>query len=133
MAEDLDPLTTETPSMSHRGILLMMAVVVICGTVVGFAIEGARFGIGIAVGGVLAFANYFWLDRSTKAIFQPDAIRSTGILAMKYILRYVAIGAVLLAIYLTDVLPIVAVVAGLGAFALAIVIHGLKSIFTSSN
>jgi hypothetical protein len=57
---------------------------------------------------------------------------STGILAIKYMLRYAAIGAVLLLIFLTDLLPVAAVIAGLAAFAVAVVVQGLRNIFTSS-
>lgn len=136
MGENIDPLTTDSSvkplsSISHRGILGIMAVVVIAGAAGGFALKGTRFGIGILFGGLLAFVNYLWLDRSTRAIFDNAAISSTGWLAAKYILRYVAIGAVLLAVYLTHALPVTAVIAGLGAFAIAVVIQGLKGIFKS--
>lgn len=136
MGENIDPLTTEnsveplTP-ISHRGILVVMAAVVIVGALFGFALKGLGFGIGVLFGGVLAFVNYFWLERSTRAIFESAAINSPGWLAAKYIFRYVAIGAVLLMVYTTGVLPVTAVIAGLGAFALAVVIQGLKNIFNS--
>lgn len=133
MGESIDPLTTDNSvkPLSHKGILTVMAAVVIAGAVLGFALQGTRFGIGISFGGVLAFVNYFWLERSTRAIFDNTAVNSAGWLAVKYILRYVAIGAVLLLICLTGVLPVTAVIVGLGAFAIAVVIQGLKNIFTS--
>lgn len=136
MGENIDPLTTDSgvkplSPISHRGILAVMAVVVIAGTILGFALQGTRFGFGILFGGVLAFLNYFWLERSTRLVFDNTAVSSTGWLAAKYILRYVAIGSVLLLVYLTGVLPVTAVIAGLAAFAVAIVIQGLKNIFKS--
>lgn len=136
MGENIDPLTTDSSvkplsRLSHRGILGIMAVAVIVGAAGGFALKGTRFGIGILFGGLLAFVNYLWLERSTRAIFDNAAISSTGWLAAKYILRYLAIGAVLLAVYLTHALPVTAVIAGLGAFAVAVVIQGLKDIFKS--
>lgn len=136
MGENLDPLTTESGAkplsrISHSGILGVMAVVVTVGAAGGFALKGTGFGIGVLFGGLLAFANYLWLERSTRAIFESAAINSTGWLAAKYILRYVAIGAVLLLVYMTGVLPVTAVIAGLGAFAIAVVIQGLKDIFKS--
>ena len=133
MGEDIDPLTTDNGAMSHRGILIIMAVLVIVGSAAGFAVRGTLFGVGVLFGGVLAFANYFWLDRVTKAMFSGDVITSTGILAAKYIMRYAALGLVLLAVHLTGALPIAAVIAGLAAFAFAVVIQGLRSIFTSST
>ena len=134
MGEDLDPLTTGSNSaaISHGGILILMAVLIGAGTLAGFAFGGTRFGFGVLFGGVLAFANYLWLDRSTRAIFSDAGTASTGILAVKYILRYAALGAVLLGVYLTDAVPVAAVILGLAAFAFAVVLQGLKNIISST-
>src|SRR5215203_1287234 len=127
MDEEPDPLTTDSAAtISHRGILVIMVVVVAVGSLAGFVFGGSRFGIGVLFGGVLAFANYLWLDRSTKAIFSQTAIASTGILAAKYILRYAVLGLVLLLVYMTGAVPVAAVILGLAAFAFAVVIEGLK-------
>jgi hypothetical protein len=134
MGEDFDPLTTESSVMpiSHKGILIVMSVVIAAMAIAGFAFGGKFFGIGVLFGGVLSFANYFWLDRSTRAIFSETAVASTGILAAKYILRYAAIGLVLLLVHLTGAFPVAAVILGLASFAFAVVIQGLKNIFSSS-
>ncbi|MGB4990281.1 MAG: ATP synthase subunit I [Pyrinomonadaceae bacterium] len=125
-------MTNEVAVISHRGILIIMAVLIAAGTIAGFGFGGTRFGIGVLFGGALAFANYFWLERSTRSIFEPHAIATSGILAAKYILRYVAMGAVLLLVYWTDAMPITAVILGLAAFAFAVVIHGLKNIISNT-
>jgi hypothetical protein len=134
MGEDIDPLTINDSAgvVSHRGILAAMAILVMVGTVLGIVIKGPMFGLGVLFGGVLAFVNYFWLERSTRAVFDQRAAGSAGLMAAKYILRYVVIGAVLLAIYLTGAFPVAAVILGLAAFAFAVVLQGLKSIFFSS-
>ena len=134
MDEDFDPLITDSDvkPISHRGILKIMSVLIVAGAIAGFVFGDRFWGIGVIFGGVLSFVNYLWLERSTRAIFDQNAIATTGILAAKYILRYVAIGAILLLIYLTGVLPVAAVIFGLAAFAFAVVIEGLKNIFTSS-
>lgn len=134
MGEELDPLTTGSNSaaLSHGGILIMMAGLVGTGTLAGFVFGGSRFGFGVLFGGVLAFANYLWLDRSTRAIFNENVTASTGMLAVKYILRYVVLGAVLLLVYMTGAVPVAAVLLGLGAFAIAVVLTGLKNIISSS-
>jgi len=134
MGDDFDPLTTESAvrPISHKGILVSMAVVILAASVAGFAFGGRAFGIGVIFGGVLSFANYFWLDRSTRAIFSPTAVASAGILAAKYILRYAAIGSVLMLIYLTGAFPVAAVILGLASFSFAVVLQGLKNIFSGS-
>lgn len=133
MGEDFEPLTTgETPKpISHRGILIVMSVLVAIGALAGFIFGGPLFGTGVLLGGGVSFVNYFWLERSTRAMFDQSAMASTGILAAKYILRYAAIGAVLVLVYITGAFPVAAVILGLAAFAFAVVIQGLKNIISS--
>ena len=109
-----------------------MLALIVMGTVAAFVIAGRSFGTGVLVGGILAVVNYFWLERSTRALFEQRAASSATLLAAKYILRYVAIGGVLLLIYMSNAVPVAAVILGLSAFAIAVVLQGLKSIFASS-
>jgi hypothetical protein len=109
-----------------------MGIVVAVAAAAGFAFGGAGFGTGVIIGGVLAYVNYLWLDRSTRAIFADNTTASTTILAAKYILRYAVLGGVLFLIYMTGVIPVASVILGLSAFAVAVVIEGIKNIFTSS-
>jgi hypothetical protein len=134
MGDDFDPLTTKgtANAISNRGIVILMLLLIGLGSIGGFVFGGPRVGSGISIGGILAGVNYYWLERSTRALFEQGAMSNVALLAAKYILRYVAIGAVLLLLYLSEAVPIAAVIAGLSAFAVAVVIQGLKSIFTSS-
>jgi hypothetical protein len=133
MGEDFESLTSEPVALiSHSGILIVMAVLIVAGATAGFIFGGRFWGLGVLFGGILSFANYLWLERSTRAIFNQTAIATTGMLAAKYILRYVAIGLILLLVYLTGSLPIAAVILGFAAFAFAVVIQGLKNIVSSS-
>ena len=131
MGEDSDPLTTEQgpASISHREILIAMAALIGVLAGVGFIFGGLFFGLGVVFGGVLSYANYLWLKRSMRGIFERAGDGRAGVLAAKYSLRYVAIGAVLLLIYLTGAFPLAAVILGLAGFALAVVLQGLKNIF----
>jgi hypothetical protein len=109
----------------------MMAGLVVLGTVLGFVLGGSRAGMGVLFGGVLSFVNYLWLDRSTRGMLgEPTPMATTGILAMKYFLRYAAVLGVLVLVFWTDILPVTAVILGLSAFAFAVVAEGLKSIFS---
>jgi len=131
----LEPLTTEEqqpPQVSLKRVLVLMAVIIGVGAIAGFAFGPAGFGLGVLAGGVLSFANYFWQRNSTRAIFAQAANGEKPILlGVRYILRYVLIGAVLWLIYMTGAFPIVAVVLGLAAFAFAVVLEGLIGIFSS--
>lgn len=134
MSEEFDPLTTadQPKPVRHRDILLSMAGVSVISAAAGFAFGGVRFGLGVLFGSVLAFANYFWLDRSTRAIFAENATASTAILALKYVLRYAVIGGIVFLVYATGAFPVPAVILGLAIFAFAVVFQGLKNIFTTS-
>jgi len=84
------------------------------------------------IGGVLAYANYFWQRHSLKAIFDRAVDgKKSHFLAARYILRYIVIGLVLGIIYLTDFVSVYAAIFGLASFSLAVVIEGFTSIFSS--
>ena len=133
----LEPLTTEDqlpPQVSLNRVLVIMALLIVVSAAAGFVFGPSRFGAGVIVGGIMSFANYFWQRNSTRAIFAQAANGERPmLLGARYILRYVAIGLVVWAIYATGALPVVAVVLGLAAFAFAVVIEGLIGIFSSFN
>lgn len=134
MSGNSEPLTKDNgQEISHRRILYKMAGVIAVGTIVGFAFVSAKAGFGVFVGGILAYANYFWQKHSLKAIFDRAVDgKKTPFLALRYILRYVVLGGVLMIIYLSHTVSIYAVIFGLSSFALAVVIEGLISIFSSN-
>ena len=136
MGDDSEPLTSiESPvsAISHRRILFEMAGVIAVGAIAGFAFISLKTGSGVIIGGILAYANYFWQKHSLKAIFDRAIDgKKTPFLALRYILRYVVLGGILLLIYLTQTVSIFAVIFGLSSFAIAVVIEGMISIFSSS-
>ena len=131
MGDDLDPLTTRDSEheISNREIIIMMILLMVVVSVIAMLFAGIRFGIGVCFGGLLALGNYRWLDQSTRALLVPNAVSTTGILASKYILRYLLIGLVLLGVYAVDLFPVTSVLLGLGSFSFAVVIVGLRKIF----
>jgi hypothetical protein len=133
MGEESPALPTDEPAkaaISHRRLLIEMAVLTALGCVVGFIFGGIRFGIGVLFGGGLAFLNYFWLKRSTASIFEKAISGSSArFVSLRFISRYIAIGLVILAVYFSGAVPVSAVILGLAAFAFAVVVDGLISIF----
>jgi len=134
MVDESPALSSETPAtanISHGRLLIEMAVLIAVGTVIGFIFGGVRFGFGVLFGGGLAFVNYYWLKRSTAAIFEK-AVSGGGQgwwLPLRFISRYFALGAVILAVHFSGLMPAAAVIAGLAAFAIAVVLDGFISIF----
>ena len=137
MDDGLDPLVHEhqsPPAVSHRRLLVWMLVVIAAGAILGTIFANYKFGVGVIVGGAASFANYFWQRNSTRAIFEAAiAGRKPFFLGARYLLRYVAIGAFAAFFYYTSLLPIAAIIIGLSAFALAVVIEGITSIFRTNN
>lgn len=138
MSENSEPVAVEQEKiapLSHRRILGTMAIIVLIGAILCSALVSGRFGIGFLIGGITAFLNYYWLKVSLKKIFDK-AIAGAEIgekprfSAVNYFLRYLGIGAILYIIYLSDIVPMVAVLLGLCVFALAVVIEGLLRILS---
>ncbi len=136
MSEDSEQIIEEQQStvqtLSHKRILTLMALAALLGAIAGFIFGGLSFGIGVLIGGSLSLVNYYWLKRSLKIVFDKAiAGEETQFLAGKYILRYMAFGAVLTVVYLTKTVPIVAVLLGLASFALAIIFEAIIRLFNS--
>lgn len=139
MGDDREPLTADVsedaPSpISHRGILIKMLVVVVAGTIVGSALFSAKTGMGVLIGGILGFANYFWQKHSLRAIFDRAIEgKKSRFLAARYIMRYVVIGGALAIIYLTSTVSIYGVIFGLASFAIAVMLEGIAGLFSGSK
>ena len=133
MGEESSALSSSEPAnvtISHRRLLVEMAILIVIGTIIGWFFGGARFGVGVLFGGALAFGNYFWLKSSTESLFATAFSGGrTPLPAIRFMARYVALGLVILAIHYSGVLPAAAIIAGLAAFALAVVVDGIVSIF----
>jgi len=123
-------ISEPVPAPTHGRILLIMAVLGSIGAIAGAVFLSIEFGIGILVGTGLAFVNYYWLRYSLRKVFANAAEgEKPKISALRYISRYLALAAIVAAIYATGVLPIVPVILGLGAFGFAVVIDGIIRIF----
>ena len=121
----VDPTETVRP-VSHGRILWIMAAVGVGGAIAGTTFGSFRFGVGVLIGTALAFVNYFWLKRSLRKIFEAaESGEKPRMLAGKYFLRYLILAAVVAAIYASGLVPVVALILGLGAFGFAVVIEGL--------
>jgi ATP synthase I chain len=136
MSEEFEPVEAvrQPATMSHKRILVLMAVLVVAGTFLGMIFGSLRFGFGVFTGGALAFINYYWLKHTLKRIFEKAKEgQKPRLFAFSYIARYIVFGLLLGIIYLSRSIPVTAVIAGLGSFAIAVVIEGFLRIFNSFN
>lgn len=136
MSDEIEPVVPVEQAivpLSHRRILVIMAVIGLAGSIVGSALVTVSFGAGVFIGSVLAFINYFWLKGSLKKIFAlaVETGERPRLLALKYFARYIVLGAVVAIIYATGVVSIVGVILGMGVFGFAVVIEGILRIFSN--
>ncbi|MGI8640678.1 MAG: ATP synthase subunit I [Pyrinomonadaceae bacterium] len=110
--------------ISHARILWIMAIVLVVAVIGSLIFATWRVTTGLILGGILSFVNYYWLKFALKSVFEK-AIEGAKpkFLVGKYILRYFAVGAVVVLVFLTKVISVVAVICGLLAFAAAILIE----------
>lgn len=137
MSEEKESWTNEPAdikTLSHTRILVLMGIVAVLLSLYGFIFVSAAFGGGVFLGGILSFVNYYWLKNSLKVVFEQaidgEKPRFAG---TRYILRYFIFGLVLLLIYLTKTVSVIAIILGLASFAFAIVIEGMLRLFASFN
>lgn len=119
--------------ISHKRILFVMATVAVLGAIAGWIFISANFGLGILIGGILSLVNYYWLKRTLRGIFET-IIRDgqkPPFMGAHYFLRYLTFAAILTIVYLTEAVPVIALLLGLASFALALTIEGFIRLFSS--
>ena len=129
MSDDFKPVAqpqgSSTPPTNRR-IIAIMAILGVLGTIAGFILADVAFGIGVLIGITLAFINYFWLQHSLKKIFAAaDSGERPRMLAGRYFLRYLILGAIVAVIYASGAIPIAAVVLGMAGIGFAVVVEGI--------
>lgn len=132
MSEDFKPTTAEDapPPISHTRVLWIMAVVLIAATIGSLVFANWSVTAGLLLGGILSFVNYYWLKFALRSVFEKAVEgEKPKFLVGKYILRYFAIGAVIVIVYLTKIISVAAVIGGLLTFAAAILIESLILVF----
>ena len=134
MSDQFEPLGPEaqgntTPPTNNR-IIVIMAMLGVIGTIVGFVFVSVPFGIGVLVGVSFAFINYYWLQHSLKKIFEAaDSGEKPRMLAARYFLRHLILGVIVAVIYASGWMPIMAVILGMAGIGFAVVIEGMIRIF----
>ncbi|MDQ3220225.1 MAG: ATP synthase subunit I [Acidobacteriota bacterium] len=132
MSDDTEPAESQNiMPLSHRRILVIMALLGLLGSIAGFAFVSATFGFGVLIGSILAFINYYWLKGSLKRIFDDAAEgEKPKLLALRYFTRYLVLGAIIAVIYATGAVSIVGVILGMAGFGFAVVVDGFIRIFS---
>lgn len=134
MADDSEPGTqglADVMPPSHGRILIIMAALGFFGGLAGIVFHTMRFGVGVWLGCLLAFVNYYWLRHSLRRVFESAAEgEKPRVSALRYVFRYFTMGAIIALLYVADALPIVAILLGMAGFGFAVVVDGIIRILS---
>ena len=102
--------------VEDRIMHVMIAVVVLAVALATF-IAPWRVATGLLLGGTLSLLNYYWLRTSVAAIIETSATGATNTSrAVRYILRYLAVAAVVLLAWKLNLVSLAATIFGLCSF-----------------
>lgn len=134
-----DPETQHAIRMSRRIERLTLLFGSVAALATGFA-KSPRAGIGIAIGTILAWLNYHWLDQALASLVVAAAAqagspksRVPASVYWKFVGRYLLMG---LAVYVSVhyfVVPVLTVVLGLLALGAGAVTESLYEVFSASR
>lgn len=126
-----DPVRAQMRSADLNGrIFRTMALAGIIAAVASVPLAEWRITTGLLVGGVLSLLNHYWLINSTTAAFKVVAHGAKPrITLVHYILRYLVIAIVVFAAYKLNVVSLVATIAGLCSFVVALFVEAFREFY----
>lgn len=115
----------------ERRLLRAMYVVVAAAVVVSAVVAPWRVTTGLLLGGVLALFNHRWLRGSLAAVFGGPvaAGKRPRLNAARYVLRYLVIACIVASAYMFNVISVPATLAGLCAFAAAVMVEAFTQLY----
>ena len=123
-------LAGSDPVAMEQRLIRTMYVAVALAVVVSAPLAPWRVTTGLLLGGLLSLFNHHWLRTSLAAIFSTaEKGRRVKIGAVRYILRYVVIGAVVATAYELNLVSIVATLVGMCSFVVAAMIEAFMQIY----
>lgn len=89
-----------------------------------------RVTAGLLLGGVLSLLNHYWLRSSVAAAFNRAFGTGRPRLSIaSYVLRYFIVGIAIFVFYKLDLISLVATVAGLCSFVIALFAEAVREIY----
>lgn len=88
-----------------------------------------RVTTGLLLGGVLALFSHSWLKNSAAAAIRLSAGGQPQWRLAQFVLRYVVIAAAVFSAYTLDLVSLVAVLAGMSVFVVAILVEAIREFY----
>lgn len=118
-----ESLAFTEPAAVERRVWRNIFAVIALATVAAAVFADWRFMLGLILGGGLALLNYKWLHASLRAILDTGSRKAPPGTTLKFIVRWLVIAAVAWAGNKTGDVDAVAILAGLFAPAVAVMIE----------
>lgn len=115
----------------ERRLLRAMYVVIAVAVVISLMVAPWRVTTGLLLGGALSLFNHHWLRGSLAAVFGAPAAagKRPRLRAARYVLRYFVIACVVASLYMLDLISVPATLAGLCAFAAAVMVEAFTQLY----
>jgi hypothetical protein len=129
MGEDADRETKDSvdtltdPAAVERRVWRNIFAVIAIAIVAAALLADLSFMLGLLLGGMLALFNYKWLHASLKAALATGTGKAAPATVMKFIFRWIIIGAAAYVASLTGYFNPIAILSGLLAPAVAVMIE----------
>lgn len=125
------------PEAVERRVWRNIFAVVAIAVVIAALTADLRFMLGLVLGGALALLNYKWLNSSLRAVLATGSEKTPPGTMIKFVVRWLVIAAAAWAANKTGYFDAVAILAGLFAPAVAVMIEAAyvayKSLTTREN
>ena len=136
-SNDEDSLAPGAPEAVERRVWRNIFAVVAIAVVIAALTADLKFMLGLVLGGALALLNYKWLHSSLRAVLAAGSQKAPPGTMIKFVVRWLVIAAVAWAANKTGYFDAVAILAGLFAPAVAVMIEAAyatyKSVTTREN
>lgn len=115
----------------ERRLLRAMYIVVAVAVIISAVVAPWRVTTGLLLGGVLSLFNHHWLRGSLAAVFGSPAVagKRPRWSAARYVLRYFVIACIVASAYMLNLISVPATLAGLCAFAAAVMVEAFTQLY----
>jgi hypothetical protein len=111
-------------------IFRTMAITVALSVIGTIPFFPGRVTTGLLVGGLLSLLNHHWMRTSISAVFDQTLVGAKPrIKVVRYVLRYLVIGATVYAAYRLDLVSLPATLVGLCSFVVALFVEAFREFY----
>jgi predicted membrane-bound dolichyl-phosphate-mannose-protein mannosyltransferase len=118
----------EADNHMNQRVFGTMALAVGLAVLISVPLAPWRVTTGLLVGGLLSLLNHYWLRNSIAAAFNRTFRGGRPTMA-QYVLRYLVLGITIFIFYKLNLISLVAAVAGLCSFVVALFAEALREIY----